>query len=194
MPVVDFAEWSRGHPLREDPPDGPALGRGRLRHACRDAPVLRLQDPALYPRRLVVRARHRGRRRLHRCRAVVDRTDRVRKGRALHHALRGRRSRVRVRATEQPVLSAIGIHPVLVAAQHHSTAPVAGPGSADEGHRAHAGRRGAIRRAAGDAGRCAVLRRHGTDSRARHPDRRGAAVADLRRFSACWRCSACGTR
>ena len=33
----------QGHPLREDPPDGQALGRGRLRHARRDAPVLRVK-------------------------------------------------------------------------------------------------------------------------------------------------------
>ena len=56
----------QGHPLREDPPDGPALGGGRLRHARRHAPVLRRQDPALHPRRLAVRAGHQGRRRLHR--------------------------------------------------------------------------------------------------------------------------------
>ena len=74
--------------------------------------------------------------------AVVDRADRVRKGRALHNAVRGRRPRVRVRAAEQPVLPADGVDPVLVAAQHHSAAAVAQPGAADEGHRAHArGRR-----------------------------------------------------
>ena len=64
---------------------------------------------------------------------VVDRTHRVPEGRAVHHALRGGRPRLRVRAAEQPVLPADGFDPVLVAAQHHSAATVAEPGAADQG-------------------------------------------------------------
>ena len=63
----------------KDPTDGPALGGGRLRHACRDAPLLCVQDPALYPRRLAVRTRHQGHRRLHERGAVVVGADRVQK-------------------------------------------------------------------------------------------------------------------
>ena len=115
----------QGQPLREDPPHGQALGRGRLRHTRRDAPVLRRQDPALHPRRLAVRARHRRRRRFHQRGALVDRTDRVREGSALHDVVRGRGSRLRLRAVEQPVLPATGVDPLLVAAQHHSAATLA---------------------------------------------------------------------
>ena len=194
MPVVDFAEWSKGTPLREDPADGPALGRGRLRHACRHAPVLRLQDPALHPGRLAVRAGHQGHRRLHERGAVVVGADRVPEGRALHHAVRGHRSRVRIRAAEQPVLPADGVDPVLVAAQHHSAATVAEPGAVDKGHRPRADGCPAVRGAAGGARCCAVLRRHRTDACARHHRRGAAAVADLDDPRASWRSRDCGTR
>ena len=59
---------------------------------------------------------------------VVRRADRLREGRALHDAVRGRRARLRLRPAEQPVLPADGVDPVLVAAQHHSAATVAATG------------------------------------------------------------------
>ena len=63
---------------------------------------------------------------------LVRRADRVREGRALHDALRGRRPRLRF-GPEQPVLPADGVDPVLAAPRHHPAATVAGSGSADQG-------------------------------------------------------------
>ena len=81
------------------------------------------------------RARHHGDRRLHQRGVLVRRADRVPEGRAVHDAVRGRRPRLRLRAAEQPVLPADGFDPVLVAAQDHSAATVAGPRPADPGRR-----------------------------------------------------------
>ncbi len=126
--------------------------------------------------------------------AVVRRADRVREGRALHHAVRGRRARMRLRSAEQPVLPADGVDPVLVAAQHDSAATVAQPDTADQGHDAHTVRRAAVRGAAGGAGRRVVLRRHRADSGAGHHRRCAAACGRSGRSSACSRCWACATR
>ncbi len=74
-----------------------------------------------------------GNQRLHQRRALVRRADRVREGRALHDAVRSDRTRLRLRAAEQPVLPAAGLDPVLAAARHHPAATVARPDSVDEG-------------------------------------------------------------
>ncbi len=133
VPVVDFEEWSKGTRAREDQADGQALGRGRLRHPGGAAPVLCASRSVSTSCRRAVRAGHQGHRRLEQYRAVVDRADRLPEGRALHHAVRGRRPRLRLRPAEQPVLPADGIDAVLVAAQHHPAAAVAEPGPADQG-------------------------------------------------------------
>ncbi len=126
--------------------------------------------------------------------AWYARADRVRKGRALHDAVRGRRSRMRIRPPEQQVLPAAGIDPVLVAAQHHSAATMAEPDSADQGHGTHAYRRAAVRGTAGDACARVVLRRHRADFGARHHGRRAADVADLDDPRPACRGSACATK
>ncbi len=193
-PVVDYEEWSQGHPRGEDRADGPALGRGRLRDARSCCTCSTSSRSCSTSWRLADRPDHQGHRRVHQRRVLVCRADRVREGRALHDAVRGRRARMRIRPAEQPVLPADGIDPVLVAAQDHSAATVAQPDTADQGHGSHAGRRAAVRGAAGDACGRVVLRRH--RARSRRSARPSACCRCGRsgRSSACWRCSACATR
>ena len=179
MPVVDFAEWIKGS--RSE----------KIRPMARHWAEVGFGTPVVMHLFYVVKIllyilggwlfalATTGRRRFHRRRAVVDRTDRLREGRALHDAVRGRGTWLRLRTVEQPVLPAAGIDPRPVAAQHHSAATVARPGAADEGHRPVTDRRGALRRAACGASHRLVLRRDGADPRTRHRDRCAADVADL---------------
>ena len=93
MPVVDFAEWSKG--TRSE----------KIRPMAEHWAEVGFGTPVVMHLFYVVKILlyilggwlfalgHQGRRRIHRRRRLVDRTDRVPEGRALHHAVRGRRPR-----------------------------------------------------------------------------------------------------
>ena len=170
----------QGHARRADRADGTPHRRERVRHPADHACDVRREDRAVHPRRLAVRVVHEGYRRLLRCRRVVDGTNRVPEGRALHDVVRSRRSGLLLRAAGRSLLPTDGFDPVLAAARHHPVATLAGPGADDQGQQQNPVRRAALRRPCRVARDRAGVRRQRANTRSAHGDRRAAALAHRR--------------
>ena len=124
VPVIDFAQWSKGtraERIRRWPGTGPkwdSVPGGT-------SPVLRSEDPGVRLRRALLALATDGIDGLGNIGSWWSGTDRVPEGRAVHHVVRGGRIRLRLRAVEQPLLSADGFCPVLAASQDDSASAVA---------------------------------------------------------------------
>ena len=170
----------QGHPRRAGRADDAPHRRERLRHAADHARDVRPEDRAVRPGRLAVRVVDEGYRRLHQCGGLVDGTDRVPKGCALHDAVRSRRSRLLLRTAGRALFPADRFAPLLVATRHRPTATLAPPGAADQGQQQDSVRRVALRPPPRVALDRAGVRRQRANTRSAQRDRRAAAVADHR--------------
>ncbi len=123
LPVVDMTEWSKKPRAERVVP--------MVRHIAENGFGTPLIMHVMYGIKIalyvlgawlvgVVHQRHR---RIHRCRRVVDRADRVRKGSAVHDAVRGHRPRLLLRAAGRSLLPADGFDPVLATSRHHPASP-----------------------------------------------------------------------
>ena len=124
----------------------PGLGRARLRHARRGVPHLPHQDRHLRRRRSGDHRRDHARARRPRLdRRLVDRADRPPEGRRLHDRVGDARPRVGHGPAHLPLPSPDRQQPLLAAARHDPTSPVAGQDPGHQGLDAHRARRRSLR-------------------------------------------------
>ena len=180
LPVVDMAEWSKGTRAERVVP--------MMRHIAENGFGTPLIMPMMYGLKIVLYVlgawlfawSTKGIGDFTNVGGLVDGTDRVPKGCALHDAVRSRRSRLLLRTAGRALFPADGFTPLLVATRHRPAATLAPPGAADQGQQQDSVRRVALRRPARVALDRAGVRRQRANTRSAQRDRRAAAVADHR--------------